>query len=256
MADPVVLSTAAIYFGGYDISGDLNGCRLEARRAELPDSRLGDDIEAFFPGLMSVDLAVQGFYNAGSGGVDGVLAGPRIVSATPNVDAWPLTLAPPYAPSATPGADGNIAYNLRGCQTGYRLGAQHGQSLPFELASRARSGAGVLDRLTVMLEKSTRLATTTGTARQLGALSATQKMVCVLHVFAVTGGTWTLTVESDNAVGFPSPVVRATFTGATDITREVVEVSGAVTDDYWRCVLTKVGGTSCVAAALLGIASL
>lgn len=256
MADSVVLSSAAVWFGGYDIAAELNECQLAARRAELPDNRLGDDIDAFFPGIESVDCIVKGFRNSAADGSETVLAAPRLISSAPDRSAWPLTLAPPYAPAAAPGADGNVAYNLRGCQTAYRLAGAHGESLKFELISRARSGVGVLDRLTVVLPKAIYAVTTTGTGRQLGALSATEKMVAVLHVFAVTGGTWTLTVESDDNSGFTTPIVRATFTGATAITRQVIQIAGAVTDDWWRVVLTKAVGTSCVASALLGINNL
>lgn len=247
MADPVI-QTSRVWLGGYDISGQLNMVSLKGRRAELSDARMTDDIMASFPGIQSVDAQTDGFYSAGSGEADTV-ASARII--TKEASEWPLTFLPPSAPGI-PGADGNVAYNLRTAQFAMYFGADHGQSLPFRLKSLARTGK--LDRGTVMLPKATYASTTTGSIVQLGAVAAGSRLVAILHVFTVTGGgTWTLTVESDNGVGFGTPAVQATFTGATTITRQVIEVAGAITDDYWRVVLTKVGGTSCVAAAVLAI---
>jgi hypothetical protein len=192
-----------------------------------------------------VSAEVLGFWSVGPGEVETITA-PRILTL-PDISEWPLTVLPPDAPNPM-GTDGNAAYNVRSAQFSTVLGTVHGELMPFRLRSLPRTGR--LDRMTIMLPKATYSATTTGTARQLGALTSADKMVAVLHVFSVTGGTWTLTMESDTA-GFGSPTVQATFSGATGITRQVMEVIGPVSDDYWRVVLTKSGGTSCVVAALL-----
>lgn len=254
MADPIVFNNAAIWVGPYDITSELNAVNLSAKRAELPDSRFGDDIGAIYPGIMMPEASVAGFYTAG--GSDAQIAAGRIIASAPDASMWPLTLAPPYAPAATPAAAGNNVYTLRGCQTAYKFGAAHGQSLPYDLKSASRSGNGVLDRLTVELPKATMSVTTTSTGRQYGALSAAQKLVAVIHAFVVTGGTWTLTIESDDNSGFTTPTVRATFTGITALGVAAMEVAGAVTDDWWRAVLTKAGGTSINAAVLLGVTNL
>lgn len=249
MADPDVLDAPLIWLGGYDLTTDLYDVAIKAMRAELADPRFGNLLAASFPGIQQVDAMVNGVFNALAGGADNVIS-PRVIGAAPDYSEWPLTVCPPLAPLAAAGADGNVAYNLRTAQFGLKFGAEHGQLLPWYLTSRARTGR--LDRATILLPKATYAVTSTGTAWQLGALSATQKIVTVLHVFAVTGGTWTATLESDT-VGFPTPIVRATFTGATGITRQVIETAGPITDDYWRIVLTKSGGTSSVAAALAAI---
>lgn len=244
MANPVI-QASAVWLGGYDLSGALNAIQLNAARQELPDARMTDTLAATFPGIQQVSATLDGFYAAGPGEPD-TIASSRVI--TKEASEWPLTISPPDAPGAAAGADGNVAYNLRSAQFGMRFGAEHGQSLPFYLSSRARTGR--LDRGTVMLPKTAYTVTTTGVARQLGALSAAQQLIAILHVFAATG-TWTATVESDNAEGFGTPTVRATFTAATDITRQVIAVAGPITDDWWRVVYTEtVAGTSTAAAVL------
>ncbi len=66
-----------------------------------------------------------------------------------------------------------------------------------------------------------------------------------------------LTIESDDNVGFGTPIVRATFGAVTTApNRDVKLLAGAVVDDWWRAVMTKTGGTSLVYAVTLGIVNL
>lgn len=254
MPDAVLLKNARVWLGGYDLSGTLNNIEVPVAKAELPNSRLGDVAETFEHGLEQISATLSGYmdYTAATG-VDPIIY-PRIKSDT---SVWPLTIAPPDAPNATPGASGNTAYTLVGKQFEFGTGAAHGELLPYSVKTNPTStaNAAAIYRQTVLLPKASMAATTTGTGYQLGTLSATQKLVAVLHVFSVTGGTWTLTIESDDNSGFTSATTRInTFTGATGITRQVVELAGPIaTDDYWRAVLTKAGGTSCIASALLSI---
>lgn len=253
MADPVLLSNAAVWLGGYDLSGSLNNIDLKLSKAELANSRFGDLAETFDQGLEQISLSVKGFHDYAALGTD-VRLYPRIKSDN---TSWPITIAPPYATTAAPAADGNIAYTIAGKQFSLEVSAAHGELLPYTLTSRlASTGTGAaVYRQKVVLPKASRASTTTGTGYQLGAVTATQKIVAVLHAFSVTGGgTWTLTVESDDNSNFTSATTRATFTGGfSDVSRAIVETNGAITDDYWRVVLTKSGGTSCIAAALLSI---
>lgn len=251
MADPVSLKDLAVWLGGYDFTATLNQINLSAAKKDLPNSRFSvDTLETFHPGIQMIDAGMAGFFTAGAGEADEVMWARIDPAASPS--AWPYTVAPPFAPTAAAGASGNVAFIVASKQFEYKTGAKHGDSLPYSVTHRGASGG--FYRGNVMLPKASRVATTTGTGYQLGAVGATQKLVGVLHVFAVTGGTWVLTVESDDNSGFTSATVRQTFTGATAITTQIMETNGPITDDYWRVVLTKTGGTSCTAAALLAIA--
>lgn len=95
-----------------------------------------------------------------------------------------------------------------------------------------------------------------GTAQQLGAVGASQRIWAALHVFAASGTTPSLavTVKSDNSVGFGSPTTQITFTSATTATSEVKSTAGAITDDYWRVDWTISGTTpSFTFAVAIGI---
>ena len=90
--------------------------------------------------------------------------------------------------------------------------------------------------------------TANGTAYQTGAVSATQKVAGILRLLAAPGGagnnTLDVTVQSDNAEGFPSATTVLTFaqlTQASVALHEVQSANGAITDDWWRVVLTFAG---------------
>jgi len=257
MADPIVLEDLRIWLGGYDISGSLAENHFTLARAENDDSRFGDTIEAKFPGRLIPTLEHKGFYESGvpgAGSPDEAIGNARVLAGSRT--SWPITICPPYAPAAAPAADGNVCYSILGAQSMYEIGGKHGDSLPYSLKTlpRSQGSGGAVARQVIMLPKATYAATTTGSVQTLGLLGATQVLVGVLHVFAVTGGSWVLTIESDDNAPFASPVVRQTFTAATAITRQAVILQGPVaTDTFWRAVLTKTGGTSCVAAVALGI---
>lgn len=248
MADPVLLNDLAVWYGGYSIGGNQNRTSFRVSAAELKDAAYGDTHDTMFPGLLTPELEMSGRWNS----TEDAIVHPRVNGTR---TSWPVSLAPPYAPAAACGADGNLAYLITGADFMYEMFGSHGELMPYTLKRMPRSGGSVV-RGRVILPAGVVSATTTGTAFQLGALSATQKLVVALHVFAVTGGTWTLTIESDTASNFPSTATQATFTAATGITTEVKEVTGAVTDTWWRAVLTKSGGTSCNAAVVAGIVNL
>jgi hypothetical protein len=250
VADPVLMNDLGVWLGGYDISGSGNACRFGLKNAEVNDARWGDTLDAKYPGVLSPEVSISGFYDSSAAGTADRVIAARIAAAQAS---WPLTLCPPQAPSAAAAADGNICYTITGAEFAYDLGARHGESMPYTLNRKPKSGGSVA-RQRILLAKASRAATANGTGRELGAISATQRMVAVLHVFAVDGGTWTVTIESDDNSNFTSATTRITFTGATDVTREVAVLAGPITDTHWRAVLTETAaGTTCTLAVAAGI---
>jgi hypothetical protein len=248
-----------MFVGPYALHGSLDKVTLTAAKAELASNRMGDVAECYVPGLQNPTLTAGGFWASDAVATSlepDTIIYPRI-NPTLEPVAWPVSLCPPMAPAATPGAGGNLVYTLVGKQYSFNPAqGSHGETLKYDVSTKASSAGGGLYRGTVVLPSASVSATTTGSAFQLGAVSATQKIVAVLHITAINGGSWVLTIESDNGAGFGTPTTRATFSAATTITTLVVETNGAITDDYWRAVLTKTGGTSCTPFVSLSIANL
>jgi hypothetical protein len=246
MSAPVIAKDCAVYYGGYDVTRAHRTLGFECAWEELDDTRFPDQAKASYPGVQMPKASGEGFFRAGSGEIDAINGLRMSAPGTP----WPWTVCP------VGDSDLGLAYTMQAAHMSYNIGASHGQSLPFKLGmspARVTEDARLV-RGQILLPKATRTDTTNGSAIQLGALSASQRIIAVLHVFAETGGgTWTLTIESDDNSDFSSATTRITFTGATGVTRECKQLDGAVTDDYWRAVLTKSGGTNCVAFAMAGI---
>jgi len=226
-----ILTNAKVLYGGRDLSGILNQLAL-ANEVDLQESTtFGDVYKRRLAGLFSPSMNLNGYWESASStdSADSDLfgtfnSGPKIISASP-----------------AGAAKGDVSYSMQVEQATYNPGASLGEIFAFSLAVQ---GAGELLRGTVM-ELGTFASTANGTARQLGTVSSTQKIYSVLHVTAASGTLPTLnvTVESDNASGFASPVTRLSHTQFTSVGAELKSISGAITDDWWRLVIT-VGGTT------------
>ena len=123
----------------------------------------------------------------------------------------------------------------------YSPGAAVGELFAFNISA---GGCDLLARGTV-LENAVKTATANGTARNLGAVGAAQKLYAGMHVLAVSGTNPTLDmiIQSDDAEGFLSSANRITFAQKTAIGSQwATPVAGAITDTWWRCAYT-IGGT-------------
>lgn len=84
----------------------------------------------------------------------------------------------------------------------------------------------------------------TGSSIQMGAVPAGYRLWAALHV---TGGTFTnlaVTIQSDNATGFPSSATAITFATVSAAGWQFLSVAGALTDDWFRAVATIGSGTA------------
>lgn len=231
---------AKLYAGGYDLSGDTSRLALVYSADTPEDTTLGMSGKSRKGGLKNIALQHEGFWNGGTGNVDDALFSQVGLTDVPTTVA-PLT-----------GAEGELAYTFLTTKGSYSPGASVGDVLPFSVSA---DGSGLLIRGT-LIHNATKTTTGTGTAFQLGQVSAVQKLYASLHVLAVSGGSPTLDVlvQSDT-VGFPSPLTKVTFSQAVAIGSQwSVPLAGAITDDYWRVSYTIGGSTpSFLFAVTVGI---
>ena len=88
-----------------------------------------------------------------------------------------------------------------------------------------------------------------GTKYEFGAIAAAETLVGVLRLLAAPGGAGSndciVTVQSDADSGAGGETTRLTFATLNQVSvalHEVVEAAGAVTDTWWRVVVTISGG--------------
>lgn len=225
----VAFTDGRIYAAGINLSGHANQGTLTLSAAELDASVISSGWDVTTMGRKRAALEASGFWEAGTGLPDDLYAklgvSDQVVTVLPDGD------------------DGGVGYSVQAVPVKYSIGGQAGEILPFSLSavgsvSRAIRGTVMHDDVTA------RTATGAGTARQLGAVSATQRVYASLHVLSASeSDTLDVVVESDNASNFPSATTRLTFTQATAIGGEWKSAAGAITDDWWRVSYT-IGGSS------------
>lgn len=215
----VLLENQKVWFDGYDLTGQVNTVGLDYGVEAKDATTLGNDTRVNAAGLKTVAFAQEGFWNPLEDSVlfSNVGAADKVVS---------------FCQSAT---EGDTAYMFKSIIGAYSIGAETGELLPFSLSAGAR---GDLIRSTLMANKTAVAGNGAGTARQLGALSASQKIYAALHVLSTAGGDSTLdvTIESDSTNSFSGgETTQITFSQVTTaLGAQWQELSGAETDTWWR----------------------
>ena len=209
-----VLDDCKFWYGGFDLSGDMNAMTLRIASELQETTRFGNSTRTRIGGLKAILANAEGLWNGGDGAVDDVLFD--------NLAAkQPVTIC------ATDGADGEPAFAFQAITGNYETGGAVGEVLPFSV--EAESDDSDLVRGTIMH-------------------NATQRLFAALHVIATTGSpTLDVIVESDAADDFSgSETTRITFAQATAAGAEwATPVAGAITDDWFRSGYT-IGGTGTI----------
>lgn len=226
-----VLKDCKLYLAGYNLSGDMNSLSLsyEAEMLDRTTFASGGSREKL-AGLLNVTADHEGYWEGGIDKVDEVLF--NEIGTSHEV----MTICP------TDGVAGEKAFTTKTLLATYSPGGAVGEMLAFTVSAE---GHDTLVQGTIMINGAL-TATGSGTARQLGAVSATQKLYASMHVVAVSGTTPSLTlkVQSDDASGFLSPTDRITFAAATAIGSQwATPVAGPISDSWWRLDYT-ITGTS------------
>jgi len=222
------LQNCKIYLAEFDISGDMNEGHLMTRVSPLDTTTFGNSYRSRLAGLLEFDAAYRGFWQGGDGAIDDNLFD-NLGSSNRNLTICPET-----------GAAGEVSYISRAVGVDYSFGGNVGEMLAFDMSLNGQKQP--LVRSTVM-ETGVKTTTFNGTARQLGQVSATQKLYALLHVIAASAGdTLDVKVQSDDNSDFTSPTDRVTFSQATAVGSEwATPVDGPITDDWWR-IVAPIGG--------------
>lgn len=225
-----ILKNCKIYIDAYDISGHSNSVELSHAAETLDKTTFGSSFKQRMPGLKNSEAKIDGFWEADASASANYKID-DIVNAALGVTGKLLTICP------TDGLAGEVAFCVPSMIGEYQAGASVGEIMPFNFSG---ANTDVLAR-GIILENSEKTATGNGTARQLGAVSASQKVYVGLHVLAVSGTNPTLDIkiQSDDAQAFASPIDRITLVQANAIGSQwATPLSGAIADSWWRVACT------------------
>lgn len=227
----MIAKNRKLYVGGYDLSGHLQGMEFGTSVEMQDDTVFGLNSRSSASGLDGFTIQHEGVWAAGAGLPD------TIFNEHKGLTGLLSTVAPVDA------NEGSIAYFMRTSQGSYTTGGAVGDLLRFSVSLGTSLGTGAVRGM--FMANRTITANGSGTARQLGAVGASGSLYAGLHVLSASGSSPTLnvTVQSDNASGFPSPETRLTFAQATGRSSQwATPVGGAIADDWWR-VSWVIGGT-------------
>ncbi len=231
---------AVVMFDGRDISGDLNSLSLEYS-AELPDATaFGDTSRVRLPGVLDVTVNQQGWWDS--------------VSAANSLDkdlfddVGAVSSHMSFSPDG--GQLGETAFSFPTLTAEYSPGASHGEVFAFSLTM---NGTGPLVRGVVMEKSVFGAGANNGTTRLVGAVAAGETVYSIIHATAVSGTNPTLDVIVESAVtDFATITTRLTHPQLTAVGSNRQSLVGAVTDTWWRLVLT-VGGTDTPSFTVFGV---
>ncbi len=223
-----IISDCGIFYAGYDYTGTLNQTEVTLSRDELEQTTFGDAARNFLPGMLTATATASGFFDASLSGV---------ANANLSASAEEALIIAPNSTEDGPAIV--IASQLNSFTWGGEVGELATADLAWGTRSDAAEGKLAFDR--------TITSTVNSSVINLGALSASQKILLAVTTTGTTTGTSpTLDVElfSDNSNGFSSPTSRLTTIQIRSAkATELGKLSGAITDSYWRVTAT-VGGTS------------
>ncbi|WP_030267943.1 hypothetical protein [Streptomyces sp. NRRL B-24484] len=241
----IILTNVRLFTAGADLTGSSNKVELQSEVEEKDGTTFGSGgWKAPKGGLASSSIQGEGLWEAGDPGLIDDVAWATLGGVGP----W--TVCPDTA------ALGSLAYFTQMLRCDYSLLGEVGELAPW---SSKGSGAWPLARGQIAHPPGTaRSSSGTGTAQQLGALTAGRRLYANLHVLSVAGTaapTITARVESDDNAGFTSATTRLTFNAATAQGGQALRTDGsAITDDWWRIAWSITGtGPSFTFAAALGI---
>lgn len=233
------LSDAAIFTDKHDFSCDTNQVDFALSVEEMDATTFcTGSWNARVGGSKSLAMTLSGFWQAGTNTVDSE------VFANIGTNKTAMTVA-------GASAAGSVAYVFRPTELEYQMFGAVGAITPFSLTTANHDGVGAA-RGKLLAAKQNISATGALTGFQVGAVSATQKLYVATHVFTA-GTSVTLTIQSDDNGAFSSPTTRATIGSLTTAGGTWTEITGPVTDDYWRVNVTAASGTTNLAVAV-GIA--
>lgn len=222
----LVLTDAKLFIAGRDLSGQMNALALEYAADMLDATTFGVGTRVNAGGLKSVVANHQGLWDAST-----VNAPDPAIFDNIGVADVPVIIAP--SPAV-----GDTAFLFNAVHREYVPGGSVGELFSFSVALEGASN----QQLTrgALLHNGSATGNVTGTAVQLGAVSALQRARAVLQVMSGTGA-FTVLVQSASDQAFTTPNTRITFatvlTG-TPVASESASVAGAITDTWWRITAT------------------
>lgn len=237
-----VFKDAKVWLAQFALTSYLSELEIQHEADALDKTVFGNTTRQFQSGLEKFSFGLKGFADYADEALD------EIVRTRVGTQDVPITFG------LETGLVNTRAILIEGGLGDYQQGGSVGVLVPFNLPGFASKGRPIVPG--TILEDATvaKTANGNGTAYQLGAVGAAQKLYASLHVLTYSGFTNVVVKVQSDTSGFPSPTDRVTFATVTGLTSEfATPVDGAITDDWHRISWTVTGVGSITFIVAMGI---
>lgn len=229
-----VLYNPKIYVAQYDFSGEQNRVSLMLAADQKDSSEFGDTTHKNINGATMVTYAGGGLVDlTDEADSPEAFYFDRIAFNEPET---PVTLVPDGG-----AVEGDPSFCFPSIFSAYNPMYEWNELVRYEIngGGREMPGRGVV----AVSPAAAKVASgNSATGYLIGAVAAGKKVAASIHLLAATGLTsLDVTIESDTAAGFPSPVTRITFPTLAAVGSDFLTAVGPITDTYWRAKWTLVG---------------
>lgn len=222
--------SAAVLVDEFDFSGLLSSVRIAVNNPTPKVTAFDDADETYVEGKPDFTIDHNGMFDTSGADFD---------------DEMFIDLAVPGRQVGVYGegfgATGNLGYEGK---TNALSNDRQGRVSEVLLLNVSWKGTEPIVTTQVLYRNSALTSSETGSSIQVGALSATQEMTCVLRAIAAPGGstpTIDVLLRSDDAEDMVGNTTRHTFSQLTDQGFEVAVIAGAITDTWWDIDVTESG---------------
>ncbi len=235
-----VIKDQKIYFGALALEGQIHTIDLDLSKEPLDDTRLGDNSVQMIAGRGATALQLAGFWD------------PTTASSTDAQLFSDVGSTLGYIIDVTNGGEGSLAYFGDILAQARPFSGSHGQNAGMTIAGATRNTIPIQGYLS---EVSTGLSTgsVNGTGINLGAVAAGSKLWAALCITAGSSPDVDVIIESDSDNTFATATTQITFANATATGSQVLSADGAITDTWFRAVVTVNSGTGINVAVAVGI---
>ncbi len=226
-----------LYIAGRDFSSNWTAISLMVGRETIDWTKGSDTTRLMKPGLKTGAFECEGVTDFADDATDEKLAAFLDLSDAPIIIGFP---------GSTSGDIGTTGYAMNANAGDYSpMGQRIGERVNFSVSARSDSQ---IARGTFLHDGDTaRTTTANGTAYNLGAVSATQRVfACIQCLSASAGDTLDVVIASDSVEAFSgTPETQITFAQiSTTGAFEWVELTETITDTWWRPQWTIAGNGS------------
>lgn len=237
-----VLTDVQLLVGAMDLSA-FSGEFAQSVEADMKPANnfAGRGYQIVLPGKTSAVGMIRGHADYASGAVSSSFAS----SSAGTQQAFSVL------PVGTASVAGDPAEFMRGRLNSMKMATGAvGEVADFELNISGDSAS--VDGFVAAPLASRTTAGLTGTAVQLGAVGATDRLWAAIHVTAAAGTNLVVKVQSDNASNFPSAADQITFSTVSATGWQFLSVAGPLTDDWYRVTAT-IASSTFTFAAVFGV---